>query len=396
MNQMSPPEAPQTALALADTLSDALNTIDLATFEPDARKTLRLFPAGEVADLIGVTPQFLRGLHGEGRIPDASDSKGGRRLYSAADIHAIRVALEENARGNKGAYIRGRRPGDKLQVFTIMNFKGGSGKSTTALTLAHRLALASYRVLCIDLDPQATLTSTFGFRPVIDLQNIHTIYDAVRYDEPVTMRDVIQSTYFHNIDIACADLQLQSFEHETAAVLGDKSKRDVPFYQRLAMSLGDVADDYDIVLMDAPPQLGFLTIAGAVASTSVIVPTTASMLDVSSTSQFLRMTGELLEIIQGQGVTMRFDNFRFLVTRYEPNEGPQQDIMATLRKLFSGRVMKNAVLKSTAISTAALSKQSIYEIPRTSIHRNTYDRARENMDAVVMEVDEMIQQAWGR
>ena len=89
-----------------------------------------------------------------------------------------------------GTYLPGRRAGDHLQVVTVINFKGGSGKTTTAAHLAQRLALTGYRVLAIDLDPQASLTALHGVQPEFDLTEGGTLYDAIRYDDPVPMRAV--------------------------------------------------------------------------------------------------------------------------------------------------------------------------------------------------------------
>ncbi|WP_116134776.1 plasmid partitioning protein RepA [Tropicimonas sp. IMCC34043] len=395
MPPIEDPTASSAVLDMADRLADALNVHQMRTFAPDARKDLRLFQAGEVADLLDVTPQFLRNLHAEGRIPDVHTASGGRRFYSAQAIQQIREILEKTAK-KKGSYLRGRQEGEALQVLQLMNFKGGSAKTSTTLHLAHYLALHSYRVLAIDLDPQGSLTTMFGIRPTLDLDDMFTAYDAIKYDDPVSIRDCAHPTYFQNIDLVPAELQLQTFEHETAAVLRDTSRREVPFFKRLSVAISDVADDYDVVLIDSPPQLGFLTIAGAVASTGILVPIVPSMLDVSSTAQFLRMTGELLEVIDQQGVTMRYDFLKYLIARHEPSDGPQQQMVAFLRNLFGEDVLVSTALKSTAISDATTFRQSLYEVPRADIHRQTYDRALESMNAVGAEVEKLMHRAWGR
>jgi hypothetical protein len=84
-----------------------------------------------------------------------------------------------------GTYMPGRRKGDHLQVITVINFKGGSGKTTTAAHLAQKCALDGYRVLAIDLDPQASLSALHGFQPEFDLLDGGTLYDAIRYEDPL-------------------------------------------------------------------------------------------------------------------------------------------------------------------------------------------------------------------
>jgi len=377
----------------AETLSEALESHMLKVFAPDARKELRRFSAGEAAELLGISTSFLRKLHFDDKIVEVQTSPGGRRHYSADDLLNIRRTLEATAK-SRGAYQRGRREGDKLQVLSFLNFKGGSGKTTSAIHAAQRLALKGYRVLCVDIDPQASLTTLFGYRPEYDFLNSGTIYDAIQYDDPVPLADVIQKTYFTGIDLAPGGLMLQEFEHETPQALLNNTQP--AFFARLATSLQDVEQDYDVVIFDCPPQLGYLTMSALCASTGVLITVVPNMLDVASMSQFLQMSADLLDVVSNAGASMEFDFLRFLINRYEPNDGPQQQVLSFLRQLFDEEVMVAPMLKSTAISDAGLTHQTIYEVDRSQFHRTTYDRAVDSLNLVNDEIETMIQKAWGR
>ncbi len=377
----------------AETLSEALESHMLKVFAPDARKELRRFSAGEAAELLGISTSFLRKLHFDDKIVEVQTSPGGRRHYSADDLLNIRKTLEATAK-SRGAYQRGRREGDKLQVLSFLNFKGGSGKTTSAIHAAQRLALKGYRVLCVDIDPQASLTTLFGYRPEYDFLNSGTIYDAIQYDDPVPLADVIQKTYFTGIDLAPGGLMLQEFEHETPQALLNNTQP--AFFARLATSLQDVEQDYDVVIFDCPPQLGYLTMSALCASTGVLITVVPNMLDVASMSQFLQMSADLLDVVSNAGASMEFDFLRFLINRYEPNDGPQQQVLSFLRQLFDEEVMVAPMLKSTAISDAGLTHQTIYEVDRSQFHRTTYDRAVDSLNLVNDEIETMIQKAWGR
>jgi len=137
-------------------------------FPPDASKTMRKFTSGEAASLLGVNDSYLRKLHLDKKGPSPELTSGNRRLYSAQDIQELRELLEKTAR-KPGDYLPGRRSGDHMQVIGVMNFKGGSGKTTSSAHLAQRLALTGYRVLGIDLDPQASFTALHGVQPEFDL-----------------------------------------------------------------------------------------------------------------------------------------------------------------------------------------------------------------------------------
>ena len=379
---------------LATDISARLNTAIrehlLSAFAPDSTKILRSFAAPEAAELLGVSGQFMRKLHAEGTVPEPAEMRGGRRYYTADEIRNARQVLEQSSR-TKGRYLPGRRDGEKLQIWQLMNFKGGSSKSTTTIHLAHYLALKGYRVLAVDLDPQGSLTSMCGISPEIEFDGL-TIYDAIRYDDPVPMADVIVETYFPGLYLAPSRLLLSEFETESAV----HSNPDQPFFSRIQNALAQVEDHFDIVLMDSPPQLGFLTISGMAAATSLIVPLTPSMLDVSSTAQFLELAGAYMGVIEDAGAALHYDHFKFLITRDEPTDIPSQQLSSFMRALFLDRVMAATALKSTAISDATMLKQSIYEVVRSEMTRATYDRARQSMDAVGKEVEAMMHVAWGR
>ena len=375
---------------ISDRLQVALTTHLTQAYSPELSKTLRLFSATEVADLFGTTGQFLRKGHAEGSLPEPEVNKNGRRFYSGAEIKTMRQILEGGSR-KPGKYLPGRRDNDRLQVIQLMNFKGGSAKSTSAIHLCHYLALQGYRVLAIDLDPQGSLTGFCGIQPEIEFDG-NSIYDALRYEDPVPMSDCIRTTYFPGLDLSPAQLILSEFETETAVY----ARKGVPFYNRLANAIETVETNYDVIIVDSPPSLGFLTLAGLFAATSVIVPLTPSMLDVASTQQFLEMTSAYLEEFENSGIPIVHDNFRFLITRDDPSDTPSQQIVSLMRALFQDRVIGATALRSTAIADAAMLKMTMYEVVRSEMTRSTYDRARSSMDAVGNEVSNMIQTAWGR
>ncbi|GAA4228458.1 chromosome partitioning protein [Sagittula marina] len=377
----------------AQNLAGALEQHLLKSFAPDARKELRLFSAGEAADLLGISASFLRKLHFEERVPDVHTTAGGRRHYSAQDVLNIRHILEDKAK-TKGAYLKGRAEGEKVQVLSFLNFKGGSGKTTSSIHAAQRFALKGYRVLAVDIDPQASLTSLFGYQPEYDFLHSGSIYDAIRYDDPLPFSEIIQETYFPNLHLAPGGLILQEFEHETPTAL--RNNVQPPFYARMAAALQEVEDQYDIIIFDCPPQLGYLTMSALCASTGVLITVVPNMLDVASMSQFLQMSADLLDVVSNAGARMEFDFLRFLINRYEPSDGPQQQVVAFLRQLFGEEVMTSPMLKSTAISDAGLTQQTIYEVERSAFHRSTYDRAMESLNAVNDEIEMLLQQAWGR
>ena len=362
-------------------------------FPPNAQKQMRKFTSGEAATLLGVNDSYLRKLHLDGKGPSPELTSGNRRLYSVQDIQDLRVLLEKTAR-KPGDYLPGRQSGDHLQVIGVMNFKGGSGKTTTSAHLAQRFALSGYRVLAIDLDPQASMTALHGVQPEFDLTDGGTLYDAIRYDAPCPIADVIRKTYIPNLDLIPGNLELMEFEHDTPRALAQGNAG--LFFFRVKEALNQVESDYDVVVIDCPPQLGFLTMSALSAATGVLVTIPPEMLDVMSMSQFLRMTADLMDVIAESGADMSHDWMRYVLTRYEPADAPQNRIVAFLRTMYGDAVLNAPMLKSTAISDAGLTKQTLYEVERSAFTRSTYDRAIESLNAVNDEIAELVQQTWGR
>ena len=377
----------------ADRLAVALENHMRTSFMPDARKELRPFTSAEAAEVLGMDPARLRKLHFDGKIPEVEMDGRGRRLYSGANIVEMRRVLDAQSRKH-GQFRPGRREGDRLQVIAVANYKGGSSKTTTAIHLAQRLALRGYRVLAIDIDPQGSLTTMFGYTPETEFQSGGNIYDAIRYDDPVPMHEVIRKTYFPNLDLAASGLVLAEFEHETPRALNDR--REPMFFKRLGLAIDQVEADYDVVVIDCPPQLGFLTMSALIAATTVLITVIPSMLDIASMNQFLQMTAGLLNVVSSYGASLEYDYLKFLITRFEPSDGPQAQMAGFLRALFTDQVMTHTFLKSTAVSDAGLTQQTLYEVDRGEFNRNTYDRAVESINSVVGEMEELIQAAWGR
>src|SRR3954470_17785110 len=140
----------------AKILRARLRAISNGLFPPNSAKSLRRFTASEAAKILGVTVQRLNQLENIEDCPKPQVSASGRRSYELADIHGLRAHLDRVTR--TGRRYNPRRTGeDHLQVVACVNFKGGSGKTTTAAHLAQSLVLRGYRVLAIDLDPQASL-----------------------------------------------------------------------------------------------------------------------------------------------------------------------------------------------------------------------------------------------
>lgn len=403
MNANSPSEVVQRPmhfeeliLEQGDLISKKLHLLSMQQFPPNAKKLLRQFSLAEVSQFLGVSQSTLKKLHLEGKGPLPQTSSSGRRSYSAEQMIELRQYFDQHGRSEAKNYVPHRRAGEKLQIIAVVNFKGGSGKTTTAAHLAQYMALTGHRVLAVDLDPQASLSSLHGFQPELDMTP--SLYDAIRYDgdrRPIS--EIIVPTNFPGLDIVPANLDLQEFEYDTPLAMSDKgSNEGRTFFTRISRALAEVDDRYDVVVIDCPPQLGYLTITALTAATSVLITIHPQMLDVMSMGQFLLMLGGILKPIRDAGAEVNLEWYRYLITRYEPTDVPQAQMVGFMQTLFHQFVLKNQMLKSTAVSDAGITKQTLYEVEKSQMTRSTYERAMDSLNTVNAEITELVHAAWGR
>lgn len=168
----------------------------------------------------------------------------------------------------------GNRTG-RARLMAIANQKGGVGKTTTAINLGTALAACELKVLVVDLDPQGNASTGFGLSRGDRKRNI---YRPLLADEPV--RDSIIPSPVPGLDLIPSAVDLAGAEVE----LVDAEKREY----RLREALRPIMADYDYILIDCPPALGFLTINAFVAADSVLVPLQAEFYALEGLSHLMR------------------------------------------------------------------------------------------------------------
>lgn len=376
-------------------LSAKMKTLRARVFKPESRKTLRRFSSGEVARMLGVSDGHLRQMSLDGIGPAPEVTSNGRRSYGLDQVNELRRYFATTRPKNALELLPHRRPGEPLQVVAVASFKGGSGKTTTAIHLAQYLALRGYRVLAMDLDPQGSMTAMFGLQPESDLNDGDSLYGVIRYGEARRpMRDVVRETYFPGISLVPGAIELQEWEHEVPAAMQQRSAE--PFYRRVSGALAEVADHFDVVVIDCPPQLGFLTLTALTTCTGMLVPIHPQMLDVLSLSQFMTMASDLMSVVTGRGAKLQREWIRFINTRHDPFSTSEVQVVGMLRGMFGDSVLAATALMSAAVTNAGLFRKTIYEADRSEGSRQVHDRAVESMDAVNAEIERLFKVSWGR
>ena len=166
------------------------------------------------------------------------------------------------------------------KVISLVNQKGGVGKTTTSINLSASLAVEGKKVLLVDLDPQGNATTGVGFNKG-DIEK--SIYDI--FNNTATMEEVILKTKFKNLDLLPSSLQLAGIDIE----LIERGRED-PTFQRSAQllnSINSIKENYDYVIIDCPPTLGLITTNALVASDSVIIPVQCEFYALEGITQLL-------------------------------------------------------------------------------------------------------------
>ncbi|MBN7787657.1 AAA family ATPase [Ponticoccus gilvus] len=397
------------------------------------RKSLRLFSTWEITRyLIPVaTAHFRRVLKANPELPQGqSETPGGAKWFTLDEVLRLRAFFA--AEGSKAKEYRPYRPeGLPAKIVAVANFKGGVGKSSTAAHLAMSAALDGYRVLAVDLDSQGSMTSIFGGKVDDEWQTVFPLVarhyashlqgqNRLRVDRDeapiplddtlsealgVKAGDLVQPTHWPNIDLIGSQLNLYWAEFQIP--VWRMQGRSWKLWDALTDILEEdgLLDAYDIIFVDTPPALGYLTINGLAAADIVLVPLGASFLEFDSTGRFFDMLHSTFRSIEeGENLAARalgrdelrfeWDAVRTIVTRFD---GAQQGEMAGLMQAYLGRAMTPQRQDFTAlIGQAGEQVNGIYEADYRDFNRDTYIRGRETFDATYAAFKRLLIGTWRR
>ena len=225
------------------------------------------------------------------------------------------------------------------KILSIINQKGGVGKTTTVINLAAGLAIKGKKILVIDLDPQGNATTGLGLSNT-DNSDI-TIYSVLNGTKNIS--DVIHKTKIENLDLVTSNVDLSGLEVETA---GD-NRRAFILKDQIMAYLNNSSASYDYVLIDCPPSLSLLTIMALVASNSLLVPLQTEFFALEGLTQLMktidRIKSNLNTDLMIKGI---------LLTMYDKRNKLSSQVEKEAREFFKDKVYQTVVPRNVRLSEA--------------------------------------------
>ena len=225
------------------------------------------------------------------------------------------------------------------KIISIINQKGGVGKTTTVINLAAGLSLQGKRVLVIDLDPQGNATTGLGLSNLESSEK--SIYSVLNGTKKIS--DVIEKSNFKNLDLITSNVDLSGLEVETA---GD-NRRAFILKEQIMAYLNDSRGTYSHILIDCPPSLSLLTIMALVASESLIVPLQAEFFALEGVTQLMKTIDRIKSNLNSE-LSIR----GILLTMYDKRNKLSGEVEKEAREYFKEKVYKTIVPRNVRLSEA--------------------------------------------
>ena len=252
--------------------------------------------------------------------------------------------------------------------------------------------MRGHKVLLLDLDPQGSATTLFGVLPDTEVEPENTAMLLFTGDQE-DLSYASRPTYWPGIDLVCAAPLLFGAEFALPA----RQTRDpgFEFWRVLDRGLDQARLDYDVIVIDTPPALSYVTINALMAADGVVMPLPPSALDFASSSQFWELFSDLTnQLLRNRGQDKNFEFIDVLLSRVESSDTASTVVRQWILEAYGDKVLPIEIPKTSATATASAEFGTVYDLPRGSINAKTFDRARDAYDRMCELVEQQVRAVW--
>lgn len=380
--------------ALETHLRRVINKVRKSGYTPHGQKKAPSFNATALAKLCGKSnTTMLRLLEraAEFKLADGLQGgveAGGRARRSFTQAEAVDWVRHVGAPFKRNIGVPGC-------TIAIGNFKGGVGKTVVATSVAQGLSLKGYKVLCIDLDPQGSMTSLFDVdrMGVDDDQTFLPLTTHVRDEgHRDTLQESIRETYWSGVDLVAGSTSLFSGEFylPLRQMRAEKDEPGFRFMEVLDRALDKgIRDEYDYIIIDTPPALSYVTMNAYWAADAILMPLPAEGLDLVSSSHFWSMFTTLAD--SAAKTATKPKTFSWIATvpsKVDHSKGFTKSNLEVMRVAYQRYLIGSVEIPlSSAVSVGGVTLSTVYDMEKYVGSQKTYERARQAFDRLVDEVD---------
>lgn len=245
-----------------------------------------------------------------------------------------------------------------MNTIAIINQKGGTGKTTTAINLSSGLAYKEKKTLLIDMDPQSHSTIGLG----IEIENQNSSISKILSNPKVLLKKIISKTYIKNLDIVPSHISLARIAEQMYTKL----------YKEAALNkaIQPIKEDYNYIIIDCPPNLGVLTINALFASDLLIVPCQISRYSLDGLS-------DLMDVVRAVKYTWsegdkKISYFKILLTMFDVRNKITNKFILKELEPFKNRIFKTRIIKNEALNQAQIAQKSIFDFAPKSRGAENY------------------------
>lgn len=383
----------------AEIATDVLAQIRDSVLEPYPRKQPPTFTSAQVAALCDVDKQKFAYLQTKLGLPAGTSAGNGRSKRFS--LEETQTCIQKTA-----ATTRFQRPSSApARVLTVANFKGGVAKTTTTVSVAQALTLLGRRVLLIDCDPQGTSTEMLGWSPDTEISEESTLLplvygtyafpneQGVPGEEVVvsSLEYAVRSTYWSNLDLVPATISLFDAEFEIPAKIATEQNADIS--NIINRGLDSLRAQYDVIIIDTPPALSYLTINALMAADGILMPCPPEGLDFASSTQFWNLFVDVASHLPGDGREKRYDFVNVVMTKVKSDD-ISSAVGTWLQKAYGDMVLPIQIPDSVVPKGASAQMSTVYDLSKADGSQAAYQRFKEPMDQLAAYLDGQFVRAW--